>query len=94
MRILWTSEALSDLEEILAYYYLEASPRTAAAVEERITREIEALPPFPERIRDSDRVPGARELVVKKLPYVVFVQILGDEIVVLNVVHTKRKFPS
>ena len=94
MRILWTSEALSDLEEILAYYSLEASPRTAAAVEQRIIREIEVLPPFPERIRDSDRVPGARELVVKKLPYVVFVQILGDEIVVLNVVHTKRKFPS
>lgn len=94
MRILWTSEALRDLEEILAFYYLEASPRTAAAVEQRIIREIEALPPFTERVRDSDRVPGARELVVKKLPYVVFVKILKDEIVVLNVVHTKRKFPS
>ena len=94
MRILWTSEALSDLEEILAYYYLEASPRTAAAVEQRIIREIEVLPPFPERIRDSERVPGARELVVNKLPYVVFVQVLEDEIIVLNVVHTKRKFPS
>ncbi len=94
MRILWTTEALSDLEEILAYYYLEASPRTAAAVEQRIIREIEVLPPFPERIRDSERVPGARELVVNKLPYVVFVQVLEDEIIVLNVVHTKRKFPS
>lgn len=94
MRILWTDEALDDLEEILAYYYLEASPRTAAAVERRIIGEIEALPPYPERIRESDRVPGARELVVKKLPYVVFVQILEDAIVILNVVHTKRKFPS
>lgn len=94
MRILWTDEALDDLEEILAYYYLEASPRTAAAVERRIIGEVEALPPHPERIRESDRVPGARELVVKKLPYVVFVQILEDAIVILNVVHTKRKFPS
>lgn len=49
--------------------------------------------PYPERIRESDRVPGARELVVTKLPYVVFVQVLEDSIVVLNVVHTKRKFP-
>jgi plasmid stabilization system protein ParE len=94
MQILWAVEALDDLEEILAYYYLEASPRTAAAVEQRIIREIEALPPYPERIRESDRVPGARELVVNKLPYVVFVQVLEDGIVVLNVVHTKRKFPS
>lgn len=93
MRILWTDEALDDLEEILAYYYLEASPRTAVAVERRIIGEIESLPPYPERIRESDRVPGARELVVTKLPYVVFVQVLEDSIVVLNVVHTKRKFP-
>lgn len=94
MRILWTDEALIDFEEILAYYYLEASPRVAEAVEKRIVGEIEALPPFPERIRESDRIPGARELVVNKLPYVVFVQFRDDDIVVLNVVHTKRMFPK
>ncbi len=94
MRILWTDEALEDLEEILAYYYLEASPRTAAAVERRIIGDIESLPPYPERIRASDRVPGSRELVVKKLPYIVFFKARGDEIVVLNIVHTKRKFPG
>ena len=94
MRILWADEALGDLEEILAYYYLEASPRTAAAVERRIITEIESLPPFPERIRKSERVPGVHELVVNKLPYVVFVQLRDDAIVVLNVVHTKRQFPN
>jgi len=94
MQILWTNEALDDLEEILTYYYLEASPRTAAAVERRIISEIESLPPYPERIRESDRIPGTRELVVNKLPYIVFVQVREDEIIVLNVVHTKRKFPS
>lgn len=94
MRILWTDEALSDLEEILAYYYLEASPRVAEAVEQRIVGEIESLPPYPERIRESDRIPGARELVVNKLPYVVLIQLRDDAIVVLNVVHTKRKFPN
>ena len=93
MRILWTDEALGDLEEIIVHYYQEASPRTAAAVERRIIAEIEALPPFVERIRKSDRVPGAHELVVNKLPYVVFVQIRDDAIVVLNVIHTKRQFP-
>ena len=94
MRILWTDEALDDLEEILAYYYLEASPRTAAAIERRIIAEVESLPPYPERIRESERVPGARELVVNKLPYVVFVQLGDDAIVVLNVVHGNRQFPA
>ena len=50
--------------------------------------------PFPERIRKSDRVPDARELVVNKLPYVVFVKVFPDSIVVLNVIHTARKFPA
>ena len=94
MRILWSDEALGDLEEILAYYNLEASPRVAEAVEKRIVGEIEELPPYPERIRESDRIPGTRELVVQKLPYVVFIQLRDDAIVVLNVVHTKRQFPN
>ena len=94
MRILWTDEALDDLAEIAAYYYAEASPRTAESVERRIVEQIEGLPPFPERIRKSDRIPGARELVVNRLPYIVFVKLLEDAVVVLNVVHTARKFPA
>jgi plasmid stabilization system protein ParE len=72
MRIVWTDEALDDLEEILAYYYVQAGPRIAGSIERRIVEQIEGLPPFPERIRKSARVPDARELVVNKLPYVVF----------------------
>ena len=66
----------------------------AEAVERRIVGEIESLPPFPERVRVSDRVPGTRELVVNKLPYVVFVQLRDEAVIVLNVVHTKRQFPN
>jgi toxin ParE1/3/4 len=94
MRILWTEEALDDLAEIVAYYYVEASPHTAEAVERRIVEQVERLPPFPERIRKSERIPGARELVVNRLPYIVFVKLLSDAVVVLNVVHAARKFPA
>ena len=94
MRIVWTDEAVDDLEEILAYYYAEAGPRTAEAVERRIVEQVEGLPPFLERIRKSERVPGARELVINRLPYIAFVKLLPDAILVLNVVHTARKFPA
>ena len=94
MRIVGTDEALDDLQEILAYYYVQAGPRIAGSIERRIIEQIEGLPPFPERIRKSDRVPDARELVVNKLPFVVFVKVFPDSIVVLNVVHTARKFPA
>lgn len=94
MRIVWTEEALGDLEEILAYYQLNAGPATAKAVHDRIVSEIVALQTFPERIRASDRIPGARELVVTRLPYIVFLKVIDDELVILAVVHTARKFPG
>lgn len=94
MRILWSSEALDDLENILAYYYQETSQRVAEAVEKRIIGEIAALPPYLERIRASDRVPGTQELVVNKLPYIVFVQVRDDALIILNIVHTRKKFPA
>jgi hypothetical protein len=56
-------------------YHREASPCTANAAESRIIAEIESLPPVRERIRKSERVPGASELVVNKLPYVLFIQL-------------------
>lgn len=94
MRIVWTDEALDDFEVIIARHYAESGPRTAEAVERCIVEQIEGLPPFPERIRKSDRIPGARELVIKRLPYIAFVKLLPDRIVVLNVVHAARKFPA
>ncbi|GAB1458594.1 type II toxin-antitoxin system mRNA interferase toxin, RelE/StbE family [Thauera sp.] len=94
MNILWTDEALDDLEEILAHYYAEAGPLTAASVQSRIVAEVEALRVFPDRIRASARVPGARELVVRRTPYIAFVKVTDDSVIVLNVVHTAREFPS
>lgn len=94
MNIVWSAESLDDFEDILAYYYGEAGARTAEAVERRILGQIEALASFPERVRESGRVPGTRELVIDKLPYVVFVRVEKDRIVVVNLVHTARKFPA
>lgn len=94
MKIVWTAESLVDLEEILAYYYREAGPRTASAVERRIISQVEGLRIFPERTRKSDRIPGTHELVLNKLPYIAFLHLRVDVILVLNVVHTARKFPG
>lgn len=94
MRIVWTDEALDDLADILAYYHLKVGAATAAAVEWRILEQIEGLQHFPERIRTSEPVPGARELVIDKLPYIAFIRLQADRIIVLNVLHTARKFPA
>ena len=94
MRIVWTDDALDDIEAILTHYFHEAGPRTVQAVERRIVGQIESLLLFQERIRKSGSVPGARELVINKLPFIAFVRVLPDTIIVLNVVHTAREFPA
>lgn len=63
-------------------------------VERRIIGEIESPFPYPEWTRESDRIPSARELVVSKLPYVVFIQLREDTFTILNMVQTKRQFPA
>ena len=63
-------------------------------MERRIIGASESRPPYPERIRANERISGASELAVSKLPDVVFVQVREDAIIVLNVVHTKRKLPG
>jgi plasmid stabilization system protein ParE len=93
MPIIWTDEAIDDLVEILSYYLEQAGSVTAEAVQTRILSQIEALQEFPERVRQSERVQGAHELVIQRLPYIAFVQVDGDVLTVLNVVHTARKFP-
>lgn len=94
MRLAWTNEALSDFENILAYYYQQAGAATAEAVERRIATQLEKLLSFPEQVRASDRIPGAREAVIYRLPYIAFIRVLEDEIQILNLVHTARKFPA
>lgn len=93
MRVRWTDAALDDLAAIVAYYLEVASPWVAQTAQERILAAVQDLRNFPERIRPSERVPGARELVVPKLPYIVFVKVDELSLVVLNVVHTARRFP-
>jgi toxin ParE1/3/4 len=94
VRIVWHDEALNDLEEIIAYYSQAASPMVAELVQESIVSQIENLKHFPLIIRASERVEGARELVMPRLPYIAFVRITEDSIQGLNIVHTARKFPA
>ena len=93
MKIRWTGTALDDLAAIVAYYMAEASPWVADAVQQRIVAAVQDLRDFPDRIHASERVPGTRELVVPKLPYIVFVQVSDSAIIILNIVHTARRFP-
>ena len=50
------------------------------------------LKQFPEHVRPG-RVVGTRECVIVRLPFVAVIQVQGDRVIVLNVLHTARKYP-
>lgn len=87
--------ALQSIEEIILYYELEAGRAVADAVERRIFEQIEAIEPCPMSIPESEIFPGARKLVISKLPYVAFIRQVDAHLwELIDVVHTSRKLPK
>ena len=90
--IYWTEEAEQDLELILTYYLENSSIQVVESVYTRLKEQVECLKTFPERTRPG-RVNGTREYIFNKLPYIAIVKIDADTVVVLNIVHSARKYP-
>ena len=88
----WTDEAESDIENILAYYLEHAGSRVAVAIYTRIKAHVGSLRMFPERCRPG-RVPGTKEYVISRLPYIAVVVISAETVFILNIIHTARKYP-
>lgn len=91
MIVRYTWLALADLEQARAYTAL-GRPRAAEEMVARIREGMEGLRQFPERGRPG-RVPGTRELVVLRTPFVVPHRVAGQEFQVLAVLHGKRAWP-
>jgi len=91
-KIQWTDEAERDLEDILLYYVDRAGLHVAEAVYSRIREQVGQLGTFPESARPG-RVPGTRECVIGRIPYIAVIEVGGEVVTVLSVVHTARKYP-
>ena len=89
MRIRYTLRARADLEEI-RFYLLERDPRAAVAVLTTIRRRIAWLADFPLMAPETDE-PGVRALPVVRYPYRVYYELVGSEVRLLHVRHTRRR---
>lgn len=92
MKVRYHRGALADLAEVRAYIALDR-PRAAAAVGRRIRTAIATLADFPEQ-RRVGRVPGTRELVIPRPPFIVADQIMPGHIRVLAILHGARRWPA
>ena len=89
MKFVWSAHAITDVRE--AYLYIAAgSPKAAKNLIARIGVQVSILSEFPMAGR-SGRVPGTRELVISKTPYVVAYRITSGDIEILAVLHGARR---
>ena len=91
MQLKWLRRALDELDEAAAYV-AQDNPQIAGEMYWHIKRRIEVLRQFPELGRPG-RVPGTRELVIDRFPFLVPYRIVGSEVQILRIFHTRRKPP-
>ena len=92
MRVRWLQKAIKNLDAE-ADYIAQENLTAAAEMFVYIKEKVDALSEFPSSGRPG-RVPGTRELIIDQYPFVVPYRVVGDELHVLRVFHTRRKLPK
>lgn len=92
MRIAWLTRAVLDLEQVREFIGRE-NPAAAQKTGQRIEAVINHLGRHPEMGREGRRA-GTRELILPDLPFRVVYRVRGEEVQMLRVYHTKRKWPA
>ncbi|MFA6972762.1 MAG: type II toxin-antitoxin system RelE/ParE family toxin [Gallionella sp.] len=92
MRVRWLQKAIRNLDAEAGYIAQENS-KAAAEMFMYVKNKVDALGEFPSSGRPG-RVPGTRELVIDRYPFLVPYRVVGDELHVLRVFHTRRKLPK
>jgi len=92
LRLRWTKRAERDLDEIASYIGHDSPAAAARVILELIDRVAANLTKHP-AIGRAGRVLGTRELVIGELPYVVPYRVREQDIEILRVLHTSRRWP-
>lgn len=87
--VVWTDQALSDLEDI-SLYIADFNPAAAARFFIRLKAAAESLAHFADRGRPAIHGHGTRELTLVK-PYLIRYAILPDRVEVVTIRHSARR---
>lgn len=92
MVLRWLDAALADLRTIKAYI-AEENPDAALRIITSIRSETNILIHQP-TVGRAGRISDTRELVTSQYPYIVVYREQRDEVHILAVVHTSRRWPE
>ncbi len=91
MKIRWLNLALKDLESIIEYIS-ENNPSIANKIAKIIYEKVNLLSTQPYLGR-AGRVEDTRELVIEGTPFIIPYRVKNDEIQILRVFHSSRRWP-
>ena len=93
MKILWSPEAIQDLGALRSYI-AEDNPAAAQRMALRIVEAVEQRLPDNPHVGRPGRVPGTRELVIPRTPYIVPYRVHRGALEILRVYHGARHWPD
>lgn len=89
MKVVFTSAALADLDDVLSYTS-EHYPLLVHSVERRIRAVIARIEQWPESAREVEQRPGIRVVPLIRYPFKIFYRVAGSRIEILHIHHTAR----
>jgi len=92
MQIKWLRLALADIDEI-AEFIAKDNKLAADKIVSLIYQNVKYLKVHPSRGR-AGRVTGTRELYISGTPFIVPYRVVDNEIQIIRVIHTSRKWPE
>lgn len=92
MVVRWLRVALANLNAEVEYIARE-DPSAATRTVQTIVDAVKQLERFP-AIGRSGRVPGTRELVVGRTPYIIPYRVRMGQVEILRVFHGARRWPT
>jgi toxin ParE1/3/4 len=92
MKVVYTDEALHDLDDILTYIAAKF-PAAHQGFELRVTAIERRIGQWPQSARQVDGRPGVRVVPLIRYPYKIFYRVTPSAVEILHIHHSARRDP-
>ncbi len=93
MKLVWSAQAVEDLPALRAFIETD-DPAAARRTALRVIEAIETLIPANPQVGRPGRVPGTRERLIARTPYIAPYRVRDGTIETLRVFHGARRWPD
>jgi toxin ParE1/3/4 len=92
MKVVYTDEALHNLEEILGYT-ASNYPTASTSFQKRLRTVVARIGTWPESAQEVAARPGVRVVPLLRYPYKVFYRVTSEAVEILYIHHAARQQP-